>query len=92
MLTHGKNATAISDAASKFNFYTPRGSRRPTGWAHRFDTTNTTLIFKWTVTLAQVEPLKNNKTLSALHLDRPEAFLSDDLHNLDVVVLNSGHH
>ena len=94
MLTRGKNDTSITDVGSKFGFFTPRGERKPNGFAYRFDATNTTIIFKWTVTLAYVQPLKpaDPLTRNALHLDLPEQFLRDQLPNLDIVVLNSGHH
>ncbi|KAG0599126.1 hypothetical protein M758_12G130100 [Ceratodon purpureus] len=90
MLTRGKNTTTLTNVGSKFNFYTPRGARKPTGYAHRFDATNTTIVFKWTVTLARVQPL--NDTNVALHLDRPDKFLHDHLHQLDILIINSGHH
>ncbi|KAG0581905.1 hypothetical protein KC19_3G018900 [Ceratodon purpureus] len=94
MLTRGKNDTVVTDRGSDFGFFTPPGDRKPNGFAYRFEATNTTIIFKWTVTLAHVQPLNtsNPLTRNALHLDRPEQFLEDHLRELDVVVLNSGHH
>jgi hypothetical protein len=90
MLTRGKDSTRVTDVGSRFKFYKPRGARRPTGFAYHFGVTNTTVVFKWTVTLARVQAL--NPKANALHLDRPEQFLEDHLHELDVLIVNSGHH
>ncbi|XP_073387232.1 protein trichome birefringence-like 14 [Physcomitrium patens] len=94
LLTRGRNDTAITDIGSTFGFYTPKGERKPNGFAHRFDATNTTIIFRWTVSLGEVHPLNvtDPLTRNALHLDRPEEFLRDHIDELDVVVLNTGHH
>ena len=94
MITHGKNKTLINEVGSEFGFYTPHGARKPTGYAYRFMDTNTTIVFVWTTTLALVEPLNKSDpaTRNALHIDRPERFIKDHLPQLDVLILNSGHH
>jgi hypothetical protein len=91
MLTRGKEETVVTDVGTEFGFFVPPGERKPNGFAHRFEATNTTIVFKWTVTLAFVQPL-NDSGRNALHLDRPERFLQENLDRLDVVVMNSGHH
>lgn len=90
MITGGKNETLIHDVGSEYGFFTPRGQRRPAGIAYRFSEANATLIFVWSSTLANVEVL--NSTHNALHLDRPVQFLLDSIDQVDIVVLNSGHH
>lgn len=90
MITGGKNETLIHDVGSEYGFFTPHGQRRPTGIAYRFPEANVTLIFVWSSTLANVEVL--NSTHNALHLDRPVQFLLDSIDQVDVVVVNSGHH
>lgn len=91
MLTRGKEETVVTDVGTEFGFFVPPGERKPNGFAYRFEATNTTIVFKWTVTLAFVQPL-NDSGRNALHLDRPERFLQENLDRLDVVVMNSGHH
>ncbi|CAI7916141.1 unnamed protein product, partial [Closterium sp. NIES-53] len=61
--------------------------------AYRFVASNTTVVFRWSTFLCEVERFnKENGTQGALHLDRPDTFLRDFLKQLDVVVLNTGHH
>ncbi|CAI5527676.1 unnamed protein product [Closterium sp. Naga37s-1] len=87
-------ASPIQDVRKDYGFFpTPRDSHRPDR-AYRFVASNTTVIFRWSTTLCEIEPLnKENGTQgNALHLDRPDTFLRDYLKKLDVVVLNTGHH
>ncbi|XP_047079757.1 protein trichome birefringence-like 14 [Lolium rigidum] len=63
--------------------------------AYRFPGTNTTVLFYWSASLCELEPLTNTTSLStsyALHLDRPARFLKKYLHSFDTLVLNTGHH
>lgn len=83
------NTSAMSDASARFNFTIPPGGRRPPGWAVTLDATNTTLLFKWTVTLTR---LQTTNSSTAVHVDRPDQFLEEYLGRMDVVVLNTGHH
>lgn len=94
LLTRGQNSTSITDIGSSFGFFTPRGERKPNGFAFRFDATNTTIMYKWSVTLARIQPLNASdpQTMNALHLDRPEEFIETHLKFMDVLVLNTGHH
>lgn len=94
MLTRGKNTTSITDIGKSFGFYTPRGARKPNGFAFRYDATNTTIMYKWSVTLARIQPLNisDPNTDNALHIDRPEAFIEKHLPVIDILVMNSGHH
>ncbi|CAI5466608.1 unnamed protein product [Closterium sp. Yama58-4] len=87
-------ASPIQDARKDYGLLpTPQDSHRPDR-AYRFVKSNTTVIFRWSTTLCEVEPLNkgNGSQDKALHLDRPDTFLRDNLNKLDVVVLNTGHH
>ncbi|CAI5466610.1 unnamed protein product [Closterium sp. Yama58-4] len=52
------------------------------------------MIFRWTTCLCEIEPFNKEDWTQgqAMHLDRPDTFLRDFLKDLDVVVLNTGHH
>ncbi|KAL5647301.1 hypothetical protein ACJX0J_041656, partial [Zea mays] len=69
-------------------------AKRPNGWAYRFPSTNTTILYHWSSTLCDLKPLNpsDRATSYAMHLDRPPAFLKSNLHRLLVLVLNTGHH
>ncbi|KAG5245076.1 protein trichome birefringence [Salix suchowensis] len=71
-----------------------RGAIRPDGWAYRFSNTNTTILYYWSASLADLEPLNitDKATDVAMHLDRAPAFMRRFLHQFDVLVLNTGHH
>ncbi|KAE8718839.1 Protein trichome birefringence-like 16 [Hibiscus syriacus] len=94
MITAGKESADILNAGPEFGLVIPPGGKRPNGWAYRFPSTNTTVLYYWSSTLCDLEPLnpKDPQTEYAMHLDRPPAFLRDFLHRIDVLVLNSGHH
>lgn len=94
MITQGKNNMVIDEVGSKFGFHIPRGERKPTGVAYHFQETNSTILMFWSTTLAEIEILNKTDPLSrrALHLDRPLDFLRDHLNQMDIVILNSGHH
>ncbi|CAA7409852.1 unnamed protein product [Spirodela intermedia] len=83
MLTGGKEAPEA------------RGAIRPDGWAYRFFATNTTILYYWSASLCELEPLNRSDpaaTRYAMHLDRPAAFLRQHIGRFDVLVLNTGHH
>ncbi|XP_022754788.1 protein trichome birefringence-like 16 isoform X4 [Durio zibethinus] len=94
MITAGKNSSDVLDVGKEYGLVIPPGGKRPNGWAYRFPSTNTTVIYYWSSTLCDLEPLnvKDPHTEYAMHLDRPPAFLHQFLPKIDVVVLNSGHH
>ncbi|KAE8712531.1 Protein trichome birefringence-like 14 [Hibiscus syriacus] len=94
MITAGKESPDVLDVGPEFGLVIPLGGKRPNGWAYRFPSTNTTVLYYWSSTLCDLEPLnpKDPQTEYAMHLDRPPAFLRDFLHRIDVLVLNSGHH
>ncbi|CAI5491691.1 unnamed protein product, partial [Closterium sp. Naga37s-1] len=87
-------SSPIQDVGPDYGFFQLPGARRPTGWAYRFVKYNTTVIFRWTTCLCEIEPFNKEdwKKGQAMHLDRPDTFLRDFLKELDVVVLNTGHH
>ncbi|CAI5485009.1 unnamed protein product [Closterium sp. Yama58-4] len=68
---------------------------RPTGYAVRFTTTNTTILFSWSSCLCKIAHYNMSDRLgggAAMHVDQPDEFLRSHLGRLDVVVMNSAHH
>ncbi|KAG2300045.1 hypothetical protein Bca4012_011616 [Brassica carinata] len=94
MITGGKQRPDVLDVGPAFGFITPQGGARPNGWAYRFPETNTTVLYHWSSTLCDIEPINISDPLTehAMHLDRPPAFLRKYLHKIDVLVMNTGHH
>ncbi|CAE6112767.1 unnamed protein product [Arabidopsis arenosa] len=94
MITGGKERLDVLDVGPEFGFITPEGGARPGGWAYRFPETNTTVLYHWSSTLCDIEPLNitDPATEHAMHLDRPPAFLRQYLHKINVLVMNTGHH
>ncbi|KAF2287116.1 hypothetical protein GH714_038278 [Hevea brasiliensis] len=94
MITGGKERPDVIDVGQEYGLVKPRGGVRPNGWAFRFPSTNTTVLYYWSACLCDLEPIdkKNPATDYAMHLDRPPAFLHLFLHKMDVLVLNTGHH
>lgn len=93
MVTGGKEQHFI-DVGEEYGLVLAPGNTRPNGWAYRFPTTNTTILYHWSASLCDVEPLdeKDRNTDYAMHLDRPPAFLQRYINKFDVLVLNTGHH
>ncbi|KAJ7956001.1 Protein trichome birefringence-like [Quillaja saponaria] len=94
MITSGEETNDVEDVGKEYGLAVVRGSARPSGWAYRFSSTNTTVLYYWSAILCDVEPLDrtNPATDYAMHLDQPAAFLRQYLHKFDVLVLNTGHH
>lgn len=94
MITSGEERLDVVDVGHEYGVLKPRGAIRPNGWAYRFPSTNTTVLYYWSACLCDLEPLNitNPATEYAMHLDRPPAFLRRYLHKFDVLVLNTGHH
>ncbi|KAJ3677434.1 hypothetical protein LUZ60_003158 [Juncus effusus] len=99
MITGGKPDPLVTDVGPEFDLVKKPGAIRPDGWAYRFDESNTTVLFYWSASLCELEPVWSNgsglggKPVSfKLHLDRPVGFLTTYLHRFDVLVLNTGHH
>ncbi|PIA27619.1 hypothetical protein AQUCO_07600055v1 [Aquilegia coerulea] len=94
MVTGGKQRSDVLDVGREFGLVKAHGAARPDGWAYRFPSTNTTILYYWSASLSDLEPINrtNPATDWAMHLDRPPAFLRHYLHRFDVVVLNTGHH
>ncbi|CAA3021892.1 trichome birefringence-like 14 [Olea europaea subsp. europaea] len=94
MVTGGKERHDVLDVGKEYGLVKAHGSVRPDGWAYRFPITNTTILYYWSASLCDLEPLdpSNPATDYAMHLDRPPAFLHRFLHKFDVLVLNTGHH
>uniref|UniRef100_A0A5B7BTT6 Uncharacterized protein n=1 Tax=Davidia involucrata TaxID=16924 RepID=A0A5B7BTT6_DAVIN len=94
MVTGGEERPEVENVGWKFGLVKHRGAIRPDGWAYRFPDTNTTILYYWSASLCRIEPINitDPATEFAMHLDRPAAFLSQFLHQFDVLVLNTGHH
>ncbi|KAE8807506.1 protein trichome birefringence-like 14 [Hordeum vulgare] len=92
--TGGKYSPDVEDVGWKYGLVKAPGALRPDGWAYRFPETNTTILYYWSASLSELEPLNttNSVTSYALHLDRPVTFLKKYFHGFDVLVLNTGHH
>ncbi|CAK9159218.1 unnamed protein product [Ilex paraguariensis] len=94
MITGGEERADVLDVGKEYGLAKARGAVRPDGWAYWFPTTNTTILYYWSASLCDLEPLNmtNPDTDFAMHLDRPPAFLRRFLHKFDVLILNTGHH
>ncbi|XP_038985316.1 protein trichome birefringence-like 14 isoform X1 [Phoenix dactylifera] len=94
MVTGGKYSPEVIDVGKEYGLVKARGATRPDGWAYRFPSTNTTILYYWSASLCELEPLNRSSpaTPYAMHLDRPATFLKQHLHRFDVLVLNTGHH
>eukprot|EP00253_Pinus_taeda_P000633 PITA_00633 len=94
LITGGKDSPDVQDVGKEYGLVRAPGAIRPDGWAYRFPETNTTVLYYWSASLCEIEPLNpgNRSTDFAMHLDRPAGFLRDNLYRFDVVVLNTGHH
>ncbi|XP_047330507.1 protein trichome birefringence-like 16 [Impatiens glandulifera] len=94
MITSGEERLDVVDIGWKYGLVIPAGSLRPNGWAYLFPETNTTILYYWSATLCGVEPINitDPSTEFAMHLDRPSGFLTQFIPEIDVLVLNTGHH
>ncbi|KAK1264899.1 hypothetical protein QJS04_geneDACA011317 [Acorus gramineus] len=94
MVSGGRESPEVLDVGIEYGLVKPRGAIRPNGWAFRFPSTNTTILYYWSASLCELEPLNRSDPLTsyAMHLDRPATFLQQYLHRFDVLVLNTGHH
>ncbi|KAK9060838.1 hypothetical protein SSX86_021544 [Deinandra increscens subsp. villosa] len=95
MVTGGKEMPDVEDVGKEYGLVKAHGSTRPDGWAFRFPSSNTTILYYWSASLCDIEPVdptSETTTDYAMHLDRPPAFLKQFLNRIDVLVLNTGHH
>lgn len=94
MLTGGKEDASVEDVSYLFGLSKLRGAIRPDGTAQHFKETNTTIIYYWSATLCEVQPLNRSdpNTEFAMHLDRPATFIQSYLDKIDVLILNTAHH
>ncbi|KAF5751785.1 protein trichome birefringence-like 14 isoform X2 [Tripterygium wilfordii] len=92
--TGGEESPEIEDVGREFGLVKHHGAIRPDGWAYRFPSSNTTILYYWSASLADLEPLNREDRASdvAMHLDRAPAFMRQFLNQFDVLVLNTGHH
>ncbi|EPS61732.1 hypothetical protein M569_13061, partial [Genlisea aurea] len=94
MLTGGETNDDVIDVGYEYGLVKARGAIRPDGWAYKFPDTNTTILYYWSASLCDLEPLDASDPSAgfAMHLDRPPAFLRRYLPGFDFLVLNTGHH
>ncbi|XP_018441430.1 protein trichome birefringence-like 14 [Raphanus sativus] len=95
MATGGEDSPEVQNVGWEYGLVKAKGALRPDGWAYRFPTTNTTILYYWSASLSDLVPMNNSDPpprLTAMHLDRPPAFMRNYLHRFDVLVLNTGHH
>ncbi|KAK8673719.1 hypothetical protein V6N13_112036 [Hibiscus sabdariffa] len=94
MATGGEDSPDVEDVRREYGLIKRSGAIRPDGWAYRFPSTNTTILFYWSSTLCRLERINNTDPDSslALHLDRAPSFLTKFLHRFHVLVLNTAHH
>lgn len=94
MVTGGEERADVLNVGHEYGLVKARGAVRPDGWAYRFPITNTTILYYWSASLCDLEPINASSPVTnfAMHLDRPPAFLRNFLHKIDVLVLNTGHH
>ncbi|KAF3536603.1 hypothetical protein F2Q69_00025408 [Brassica cretica] len=94
MAIGGEDSPEVQNVGWEYGLVKPKGAPRPDGWAYRFPTTNTTILYYWSASLSDLVPTNNTDPprLTAMHLDRPPAFMRTYLHRFDVLVLNTGHH
>ncbi|XBH80140.1 hypothetical protein VPH35_105942 [Triticum aestivum] len=90
--TGGKRSPEVEDVGRRYGLEKAPSPFSPGGSAYRFPETNTTILFYWSATLSQLEPLTDERRSYALHLDRPAPFLKEHLPSFDALVLNTGHH
>ncbi|MBA0868318.1 hypothetical protein Goshw_011635 [Gossypium schwendimanii] len=57
MITDGKDRSDVLDVGNEYGLVLPPGSIRPNGWAYRFISTNTTVLYYWSSGLCELEPL-----------------------------------
>ncbi|XP_051140225.1 protein trichome birefringence-like 14 isoform X2 [Andrographis paniculata] len=94
MISGGKDMPEVEDIGEKYSLAKQQGAIRPDGWAYWFPKTNTTVLYYWSASLCDIEPINatNPATEYAMHLDRPPSFLRQFLPGFNVVILNTGHH
>ncbi|XP_022740550.1 protein trichome birefringence-like 16 [Durio zibethinus] len=96
MLTGGKESPDVEDVADKYGFlqFLPNGAIHHHGWAYRFRSTNTTILHSWSARLCDREPINATypSSLYAMHLDRQPVFIRKNIDQLNVLVINTGHH
>ncbi|MCO5593636.1 hypothetical protein L7F22_047651 [Adiantum nelumboides] len=94
MLTGGDDEALVEDVSKVYGLVKPRGAIRADGTAQRFMKFNTTVIYYWSASLCELQPLNRSdpNTYYAMHLDRPATFIQTYLKLMDVLILNTGHH
>ncbi|KAM7517952.1 hypothetical protein LguiB_016914 [Lonicera macranthoides] len=94
MVTTGEERPDVENIGWKYGLIKPQGVARPDGWAYRFPKTNTTILYYWSSSLCDIQPINitNPNTQYAMHLDQPPSFLSRFIGRFDVLILNTGHH
>ncbi|KAH9327042.1 hypothetical protein KI387_007220, partial [Taxus chinensis] len=94
LITGGTDSPDVQDVGREYGMVCAHHAIRTYGWAYRFPKTNTTVLYYWSASLCEIEPLNHSdpSTNFAMHLDLPAWFLHQNLNKFHVVVLNTGHH
>ncbi|OMO56109.1 hypothetical protein COLO4_35776 [Corchorus olitorius] len=97
MLTGGKVKPEVQDISEKYDglLVIRDGAIINSGWAYRFSTTNTTILHAKSLRLSDRNPIITNNdsaTVYAMHLDSQPPFIRKYIDQLDVLVINTGHH
>ncbi|KAL9377768.1 hypothetical protein Peur_029103 [Populus x canadensis] len=96
MATGGEDSSEVENVGEAYGLIKLPEATRPNNFAYRFTNTNTntTILYYWSSSLSDLEPLNkaNPDSKIAMRLDRPPAFMRQFLHQLDVLVINTGNH
>ena len=94
MATGGEDSSEVENVGEAYGLIKLPEATRPNDFAYRFTNTNTTILYYWSSSLSDLEPLNkaNPDSKIAMRLDRPPAFMRQFLHQLDVLVINTGNH
>ncbi|GLU12596.1 hypothetical protein SLE2022_292610 [Rubroshorea leprosula] len=94
MATGGEESPEVEDVGREYGLVKHPGAIRPDGWAFRFPSTNTTILFYWSSTLCKLERINSldSHFKFALHLDHSPSFMRKFLPRFDILVLNTAHH
>ncbi|KAI3938859.1 hypothetical protein MKW92_012482 [Papaver armeniacum] len=86
MVTGGEFREDVVDVGWEYGLVKARGAARPDGWAYRFPSTNTTILYYWSASLCDLEPINPvTKPQTGLCIWIDPAFLRRYLDRFDVL-------
>ncbi|XWS44688.1 hypothetical protein CRYUN_Cryun15aG0069100 [Craigia yunnanensis] len=71
MASGGEESPEVEDVAREYGLVKPRGAKRPDGWVYRFPNTNTTILYYWSASLSDLEPINSTDPVSRVPLGTP---------------------